>query len=251
MFKFLTTLVFVWIFSLPNLSESHNKKVASDGCHRSGDSYHCHSANRTISFDSRHAGYYTISEVIDGDTFDLIYEDGTLQVRLFGIDTPESSVGQKLTSDANAILKGRGLTKNDEGYADALELEKQRQLRLGEASKKHVKGTLQGRDVFFLFDTTTVFPFIKQGKYGRYLTYVFYEADGVTHFLNIDLIVDGYAELDYIDTPFRYRWTFIEDLRKTIELFGDQPLPSMNAANAPYQRVDRTLTTTWAAIKAY
>ena len=185
------------------------------------------------------------------DTLNLTYEDGILQGRLFGIDTPETDAGRKLTSDAEAVLKEReNLQKSDDGYVDALELEKQKQLRLGGAAKKHVKDTLQGKDVFFLFDTTTVFPFIKQGKYGRCLTYVFYEENGITRFLNIDLIVDGYAELDYINTPFRYRWAFVDDLRKTIELFSDQRLPSMNAANAPHLRVGR-LTTTWAEIKAY
>ena len=237
------------VVSLPNLSDSHNKKIASDGCHKSGDSYHCHSADETITFESNHSGYYTISEVLDGDTLDLTYGEGVMQVRLFGIDTPETSKGRKLTSDAEAVLKGKGITKSDADYAAELEAEKARQLQLGEASKTHVKDALQGKDVFFLFDDTDVFPFIKQGKYGRYLTYVFYEADGVTHFLNIDLIEGEYADLDYIDTPFRYRWAFIsEDLGEVVEMFSDQSLPAVNAPNAPHLQKGG-ITTTWAEIK--
>ena len=37
----------------------------------------------------------------------------------------------------------------------------------------------------------------------------FYQEAGITRFLNIDLVVENHAEIDYIDTPFRYRWAFV------------------------------------------
>lgn len=236
MFKYvLTILAFVGFFLLPNLSDAHRKNdVQKDGCHKSAndDSYHCHSANETITFESQRAGYYKIKKMVDGDTFNLTYGEKTMKVRLYGIDTPETKKGRKLTADVKAILKERGITEGDDGYTDALEDEKVRQMDLGEKSKDYVKDRLQGKDVFFLFDTTETFPFVAQGGYNRILTYVFYEEDGVTHFLNIDLIVHGHADLDYIEDPFRYRWAFVsDDLGKIQEMFRKHPLPEMNASN--------------------
>lgn len=237
MFKYvLTTLAFVGLFLFPNLSNSHREKyVQWDKCHRvpKDGSYHCHSPDTTITFESQRSGYYKIKEVLDGDTLDLIYGDKIMKVRLYGIDTPETDAkGGKLKKDAKAILEKRGITEGDKDYKKALADEKADQLQLGDDAKNYVKDTLQDKDVFFLFDTIKVFPFVAQGSYNRILTYVFYEEDGVTHFLNIDLIVKKHAHVDYLRDPFKYRWTFIEeDPLRIQKLFAEHPLPEMNASN--------------------
>ena len=104
-------------------------------------------------------------------------------------------------------------------------------------------------------DDTNTFPFILQGKYGRYLAYVFYEEDGTTRFLNIDLVVEKHAEIDYIDAPFRYRWAFVPkwgvdlDLEEIQRRFGEVDLPDTleNISAAP-QRQNK-IATQWAQMK--
>ena len=106
-----------------------------------------------------------------------------------------------------------------------------------------------------MFDNTDTFPFILQGKYGRYLAYVFYEEDGITRFLNIDIIVAKHADIDYINTPFEYRWAFVPkwntdlDLEEIQRRFGEVDLPDVpeNIGAAP-QRHNKTATL-WAEIK--
>ena len=205
---------------------------------------HCHEANEEIAFASNEAGYYEIEAVTDGDTLDLIYGEGTLKIRLFGIDTPETQTGTKLTNDAKAVLKDNGITTDTPDYKSQLETEKERQKTLGDNAKTYVEDTLSDKQVYVMFDNTDEFPFILQGKYGRYLGYVFYREDGITRFLNIDLVVENHAEIDYIDTPFRYRWAFVPkwetdlDLAEIQQRFGEVDLPDApeNVGAAPQRR---------------
>lgn len=243
MLRFLVLLTLVGL----NSAHGHNRQVASDGCHKSGDAYHCHSADKTIRFTSNQARYYEIAEVADGDTIDFIYSDqGIIKTRLYGIDSPENSRGTKLTTDAKAILKARGVTKAHEDYDTRLEDEKARQLRLGAAAKEHVENTLDGKDVFVLFEDTRTFPFIKQGKYGRYMAYIFYADTTGTRMLNLEMIAEGHAEVDYLDNPFRYRWAFIEDLNTVQEAFASVVLPVKPVALSPSRQSPTTL---WAELK--
>ena len=59
----------------------------------------------------------------------------------------------------------------------------------------------------------------------------FIAEDGITRFLNIDLVVENYAEIDYIETPFRYRWAFVPKweidlaLEEIQQRFGEVDLP--------------------------
>ena len=243
MLRFLVLLTLVGL----NSADGHNRQVASDGCHKSGDTYHCHSADKTIRFTSNQARYYEIAEVADGDTIDFTYSDqGVIETRLYGIDSPENSRGTKLTTDAKAMLKARGVTEAHEDYDTFLEDEKARQLRLGAAAKEHVEDTLDGKDVFVLFEDTRTFPFIKQGKYGRYMVYVFYADTTGTRMLNLEMIAEGHAEVDYLDNPFRYRWAFIENLNVAQEAFASAVLPIKPVALSPSQL---SLTTLWGELK--
>jgi len=241
--RFLVLLTLVGL----NSADGHNRQVASDGCHKSGDTYHCHSADKTIRFTSNQARYYEISEVVDGDTIDFTYSDQrVIETRLYGIDSPENSRGTKLTTDAKAILKVRGVTKAHEDYDTLLADEKARQLRLGAAAKEHVENTLEGKDVFVIFEDTRTFPFIKQGKYGRYMVYVFYADTTGTRMLNLEMIAEGHAEVGYLDNPFRYRWAFIENLNVAQEAFASAALPIKPVALSPSQQ---PLTTLWGKLK--
>ena len=93
---------------------AHSGRLAADSCHNSTKYVtHCHEANEEIAFASNEAGYYEIEAVTDGDTLDLIYGEGIIKIRLFGIDTPETQTGTKLTNDAKTALKDDGITKDD------------------------------------------------------------------------------------------------------------------------------------------
>ena len=124
MFRYFVVLLI--LFGIFNDVSAHNRKVASDGCHREGDSYHCHSADTTIGFISNEARYYEVDRVIDGDTLDFIYSDqGIITTRLYGVDTPEIRKGTKLTKDAKSVLEQGGTTPDQDDYEDLLETEKE------------------------------------------------------------------------------------------------------------------------------
>ena len=249
-------VVFCFVSAAATL-DAHTARLAADLCHNSTKyRTHCHAADETIAFASNEADYYEIAAVTDGDTLDLIYGVGTLKIRLFGIDTPETQTGTKLTNDAKAVLKDNGITKDTPDDENRFATEKARQKALGDKAKAYVEDTLEGKRVYVMFDDTDTFPFILQGKYGRYLAYVFYEEDGTTRFLNIDLVVEKHAEIDYIDDPFRYRWAFVPkwdtdlDLEEIQRRFGEVDLPDTleNISAAP-QRHNK-IATQWAQMKA-
>ena len=243
---FVVLLTLVGIF---NDVSAHNRKIASDGCHRESDSYHCHSADTTIGFISNEARYYEVDRVIDGDTLNFIYSDqGIITTRLYGVDTPESRKGTKLTKDAKSVLERRGTTPDHDDYKDLLEAEKKRQLELGAAATQYVKDTLKDKDVFVLFEDSDTFPFIQKGSAGRFLAYVFYTDDTGTDMLNLQLIAEGHAEADYLDAPFQYRWAFIDgDIDAVREKIASVALPEKPVALSPTS--GHRLTTSWASLK--
>ncbi len=252
---FIRFLVIFAILMLPNISHPHlEKDTDKDGCHEFQDDYHCHSADKRIIFNSNESGYYTVKKFIDGDTLDMANDTGTMRVRLFGVDTPETYKGRKLTKDAQAVLSEKGITEDSDNYACELEKEKKRQVKLGKAATEYVKQKLKGENVFCMFDNSDTFPFIESGDFCRYLAYIFYEDDQGTHFLNIDLIAEGHAHRDYLKDPFRYRWVFIEG--KTIEkakalqlLFKGEKLPTVQGRNTPSPQLPTKLTMSWAKHK--
>ena len=248
MFRYFVVLLI--LFGIFNDVSAHNRKVASDGCHREGDSYHCHSADTTIGFISNEARYYEVDRVIDGDTLDFIYSDqGIITTRLYGVDTPESRKGTKLTKDAKSVLEQGGTTPDQDGYENLLETEKERQLELGAAATQYVKDTLTDKDVFVLFDNSDTFPFIQKDSVGRFLAYVFYTDDTGTRMLNLQLIAEGHAEADYLDAPFRYRWAFIDDdIDAVRENIASVALPEKPITLSPAS-VRHHLTTSWASLK--
>ena len=210
---------------------AHNRRKAQDNCHKSGDSYHCHDVDTTINFESNEAGYYALTEVTDGDTFEFQFDNrGTIEIRLYGVNTPE--LGSKNEKEAG----------------------------LAEAAKEYVTNKLKDKNIFLLFDDDDHFPFIKQGKYGRYLAYLFYVEDGMTRMLNLELIKEGHSDVSFIENPFRYRWAFIDvkynnkiDLIR--ERYANLELPEFVVTNATSKetnalRLDLNAAILWAKFKA-
>ena len=110
-----------------------------------------------------------ISKVIDGDTMDVGFKDGsTDRVRLLGVDTPETNAKNKPNE-----------------YEDITDL---KCLTIwGDKSDDYAKKVLDGKEVNLVFDDEAG----KRGYYGRLLAYI--EIDGYD--FNESLISRGYARV--------------------------------------------------------
>ncbi len=95
-------------------------------------------------------------EVVDGDTIRVLRNGKKVDVRILGIDCPETRRGSKLSRQA-----------------ERAELDTDQMLRYGEIAHRTTRNWLKGRTV------TLVFPDgeIRRGSFGRLLAYV--EQEGV------------------------------------------------------------------------
>ena len=110
-----------------------------------------------------------ITKVIDGDTMDVRFEDGTTdRVRLLGVDTPETNAANK-PNEYGEITDLKCLT------------------RWGNKSNEYAKSILDGKEVRLVFDEGAG----ERGYYGRLLAYI--EIDGYD--FNESLISRGYARV--------------------------------------------------------
>ncbi|MFD2614750.1 thermonuclease family protein [Paenibacillus gansuensis] len=114
-------------------------------------------------------GNYKVTSVVDGDTFKIAVGKSTENVRLIGVDTPETVHP----------------TKPVEYY--------------GKEASIYTKKLLTGKTVTLVFDVQ------QRDKYGRLLAYV-YLADGT--FVNSELIKNGYAVLLTIPPNVKHTKTF-------------------------------------------
>lgn len=120
--------------------------------------------------------YYTVTRVIDGDTFWIEDTSGNREkIRLIGIDAPESRK-----------------TKHKEVQY------------YGKEAKVFLKKYLLGKKVALEFDVQ------ERDKYGRILAYVFME-DGT--FLNDYLVKSGYARSVTYQPNVKYQGQFVESER--------------------------------------
>ena len=139
-----------------------------------------------------------ITKVIDGDTMDVRFEDGTTdRVRLLGVDTPET----------NAVNK-----PNE--YGDITDLKCL--ARWGDKSDDYAKSILDGKEVRLVFDEAAG----ERGYYGRLLAYI--EIGGYD--FNESLISRGYARVYEEGTSSRKR-RYLSEQKKImsagIGLWGD------------------------------
>lgn len=129
----------------------------------------------------------TVVEVVDGDTVDIRYENGSLDtVRLLGVDTPE-------TYSENTPDEFEGVPDNDAG-ADCLR-------QWGEDATDHVQSELLGEEVRIIFDDNEP----RRGYYGRLLAYIHVDDS----LFNRQLVADGYGRV-YTDSQFTKKAAFLD-----------------------------------------
>lgn len=116
-------------------------------------------------------GYFTVTRVIDGDTFAVKLKDKEERVRLIGVDTPET--------------KGPG--KEQEPY--------------GVEAKDFTRRLLQGKQVRLELDVR------EKDGHGRILAYA-YLSDGTL--VNAKLIQEGYARVMTVPPNVRFADLFLQ-----------------------------------------
>ena len=138
---------------------------------------------------SRAAETITVIKVVDGDTITIDYKGTRENVRLIGIDTPESIAGKKARRDSKRSHK------------DMNEI-----LRSGKTAAEFTKKlAVPGDNISIEFDAE------KRDRYGRLLGYVFL-ADG--RMLNEEIISNGYASVLTIPPNVKYQERFLEASRR-------------------------------------
>lgn len=132
----------------------------------------------------------TVTEVVDGDTVDVAYPNGTVvRVRLLGIDTPEVH-----TENAPAEFEGVPDTATGE-YC----------LReAGHDASDYVRSQLLDREVRLVFDGEAD----RRGSYGRLLAYIYLNDTNV----NYRLVAEGYARV--YDSEFTQSTRFYDAERE-------------------------------------
>ena len=126
---------------------------------------------------SHEAEYYTVREVVDGDTFwiDDGSEKGT-KVRLIGVDAPETR-----------------RTRNKEiGY-------------YAQESKEYLRNLIEGKKVRLEYDVDTL------DLYKRTLAYVYTEKN---LFVNAELVKKGYAMVMTVPPNVKYAEKFVKLARR-------------------------------------
>ncbi|WP_231188414.1 lamin tail domain-containing protein [Haladaptatus sp. DYF46] len=115
----------------------------------------------------------TVTNVVDGDTLDVQYENGTTDtVRLLGVDTPET-YGENTPDEWEGV-------PNTQAGKDCLHSE-------GEDAKAFMKNNLEGKQITLKFDSESD----HRGYYGRLLAYVYYGGEDY----NYKLIESGQARV--------------------------------------------------------
>ncbi|MFB6311662.1 MAG: lamin tail domain-containing protein [Salinirussus sp.] len=115
----------------------------------------------------------TVTDVVDGDTIDVRYQNGTSDtVRLLGIDTPEVHV-------ENDPAEFEGVPETDAGATCLREA--------GHAASEYVDRRLEQQKVTLVFDNEAD----RRGSYGRLLAYVTLDGRNI----NLELVAEGYARV--------------------------------------------------------
>lgn len=128
----------------------------------------------------------TVVNVVDGDTVDVRFPDGTTdRVRLLGVDTPETHV---------AVTPGEfeGVPDTRAGRACLSDA--------AETATAFTRQRLDGERVTLRFDENEP----RRGSYGRLLTYLSVDGDP----FNDDLVRQGHARV-YTDSQFAKRRAFL------------------------------------------
>ena len=127
----------------------------------------------------------TVTRVIDGDTVDVRYENGSTEtVRLLGVDTPETP--------PNSVSPGEfeGIPDSDAG--------REHLITWGGRATVFAEEKLAGQNVRLVVDSQAD----RRGGYGRLLGYIYVDGEN----FNQLLLTNGYARL--YESEFRYRDRF-------------------------------------------
>src|SRR6056297_1398738 len=132
------------------------------------------------------ASTVTVARVIDGDTMEVEYANGTEEtVRLLGVDTPETTFS-RVSPDEFA-----GIPDTTAG-SDQL-------FNWGERATTLAEDELEGRQVEMVFDPDSD----RRGYFGRLLVYLYVDGEN----FNGQLLADGYARM--YDSQFSLREEFV------------------------------------------
>ena len=151
---------------------------------------------------------YKVVRVIDGDTVKIDYNGKATNVRLIGVDTPETVHPNKPVEE------------------------------YGKEASNFTKNLLLGESVYLRFDID------KTDKYGRLLAYLYRAPDGL--FVNLEIVRQGYGHA-YTQFPFKHMELFRHygNRARTAGkgLYGDPgPLPPEEPPENESEQIYRTRT---------
>lgn len=133
-----------------------------------------------------------VKRVVDGDTLTINYKEKEENVRLIGIDAPESRPNKKAKDDAQR--SGEDLKTI---------------IAMGKESTNYVKTLVKPGDMVKMeFDVQ------RRDKYGRLLAYV-YLSNG--EMLNEEIVKAGYANLMTIPPDVKYQERFLKAYKEARE----------------------------------
>lgn len=150
---------------------------------------------------------YKVVQIIDGDTVKIDYNGKSTNVRLIGVDTPETVHPNKPV----------------EFY--------------GKEASNFTKNLLQGESVYLRYDVE------RTDQYGRLLAYVYRVPDGL--FVNLEIVRQGYGHA-YTRFPFKHMelFRYYGNRARTAEkgLYGVSPEPDDSQPEESGGEVYRTRT---------
>ena len=126
-----------------------------------------------------------VNKIVDGDTINVLYHNKIENLRLIGIDAPESSLNKKAYKDAKR-------TQNDISVI----------IDQGEKSKNYLKTLIKPED-----KVTLEFDIQPKDKYNRLLAYV-YLPNG--EMLNEKMVMEGYATPMTVPPNIKYQDRFLK-----------------------------------------
>jgi len=127
----------------------------------------------------------TVTRIVDGDTLKVFYLGNEENIRLIGIDTPESRVNKKTKKDAE---------RNKQDIKIIIEM--------GKKATRYVKGLVKPGDLI-----TIELDVQERDRYGRILGYV-YLSNG--KMLNEEIVKAGYAMIMTIPPNVKYKDRFLK-----------------------------------------
>jgi len=143
----------------------------------------------TAQLDSETVSTGTVTRVIDGDTMEVEYADGTEEtVRLLGVDTPETTLSRVSPDEFVGIPDTKA--GRDHLY------------NWGERATEFAEDELEGEEVRIVVDAESD----RRGYFGRLLVYIYVDDENV----NEQLLSNGYGRMYDSQFSLREEFTAVE-----------------------------------------